>query len=78
MTWLRSGLDPLSWTPDWSWRRRLNTTAGTSRLLTDTHDADGNRDSLTFPDNVQFTFQYDGLDRMNGIVDNNGTTIAGG
>jgi len=51
--------------------------AGFSRTIQHLYDLDGDRTSITFPDNNYFTYQYDGLDRLSGIVENVGPSIVG-
>ncbi|MBB5720221.1 RHS repeat-associated protein [Stakelama sediminis] len=50
--------------------------AGHTRTLSYQYDADGNRTRLTFPDNVYFTYVYDGLDRLTAIKQSGSTTVA--
>ncbi len=52
-----------------------NDTGGTARTLTYQFDADGNRTLLEFPDNEYFTFEYDGLNRMETILENGTTSV---
>jgi len=42
---------------------------GTALALTYGYDADGDRTSITHPDTSDFTYGYDGLDRVNLITD---------
>jgi RHS repeat-associated protein len=53
-----------------------NNTDGTTRTLSYQFDADSNRTRLTFPDGNYFTYTFDGLDRMNAILENGATTVA--
>lgn len=46
---------------------------GVSRTLTFGFDADGNRTSVTHPDNQSFTYAFDGLDREAAIYEGVGT-----
>jgi len=52
-----------------------NNTVGPSRTLGYGYDAHGNRTSLTYADGNAFIFGYDGLDRMNAILENGVTTV---
>ncbi len=57
--------EPLSSTTDQS---------GTARTLGYLYDLDGNRTHLTFPDGVDFTYGYDGLDRMSSLSETSPST----
>lgn len=52
-----------------------NSLSGTTRTLTYQYDANGNRIQLTWPDGTAFTFEYDGIDRMD-LIRQAGTTVA--
>ena len=58
-------------------RLRSTTTnmGGFSRTIGHTYDADGDRTGVTHPDNNSFTYSYDGVDRLTGLVENNGAAI---
>jgi len=51
--------------------------SGFSRTIQHLYDLDGDRTSITFPDNNYFTYQYDGVDRLSGIVENATPSILG-
>jgi RHS repeat-associated protein len=48
---------------------------GVTRTLTRQFDANGNRTRITHPDNQYFSYQYDGLNRLEAILENGGTVI---
>ncbi|WP_298333495.1 RHS repeat-associated core domain-containing protein, partial [Asticcacaulis sp.] len=52
-----------------------NNMNGTSRTLEYKYDGNGNRTRITFPDGNYFSYEYDGLDRMNAIRENGSTQI---
>ena len=53
----------------------LNTMGGFSRQLAYAYDTHGNRTHLVHPDGNYYVFDYDGLDRMQGIRENGGATV---
>ncbi|MGH6617344.1 RHS repeat-associated core domain-containing protein [Sphingomonas sp.] len=52
-----------------------NNMGTTTRTLSFTYDADGNRSQLTYPDSSFFTYVYDGLDRLTAIKEAGTTAI---
>jgi RHS repeat-associated protein len=52
-----------------------NTTGGVSRTVYQGFDADGDRNSVTDPDNNYFDYDYDGLDRLSDVRENGSTTV---
>jgi RHS repeat-associated protein len=48
---------------------------GFSRTVGHGYDADGDRTSTTFPDTTNFIYQYDGVDRFKGILENGSTSV---
>jgi len=50
---------------------------GFSRTIQHLYDPDGDRTSTTFPDSNYFIYQYDGVDRLSGILENSGPSIVG-
>lgn len=48
---------------------------GTSRSLSYQYDADSNRTRITHPDTNYFTYSYDGVDRLNGILEGSSTSL---
>jgi RHS repeat-associated protein len=52
-----------------------NTMGGVSRTVYQGFDADGDRTSVTDPDNNYFDYDYDGLDRLSDVRENAGTTV---
>ena len=50
---------------------------GVSRAVGHGYDADGDRTSVTHPDSNYFIYNYDGLDRLQGITENGSASIVG-
>lgn len=46
-----------------------NNMGGITRILTSAYDLDNNRYSITHPDSQQFSYTFDGLDRVMGVSD---------
>jgi len=52
-----------------------NTTGGNSRRLGYAYDLDGDRKHLTHPDGSYFIYTFDGIDRLNGILENGSASV---
>lgn len=52
-----------------------STMGGISRAVSEGHDNDGDRISVTFPDGNYFDYDYDGLDRLSDVRENGSTTV---
>jgi RHS repeat-associated protein len=52
-----------------------STMGGTTRTLTYDYDKNGNREHVTHPDGVAFTYGYDGLDRVNRLSETSGDAL---
>ncbi|MES1158348.1 MAG: RHS repeat-associated core domain-containing protein [Terricaulis silvestris] len=52
-----------------------NTLGGVSRSISHTFDADSDRTRVTFPDSAYFTYAYDGLDRLTGVLESGATSV---
>lgn len=56
--------------------RSTSTMGGVSRAVQYSHDADGNRKTVTHPDGAFAFYEYDGLDRMTAYRESGGTLLA--
>lgn len=52
-----------------------STMGGISRAVSEGHDNDGDRISVTFPDGNYFDYDYDGLDRLSDVRENGSTNV---
>lgn len=52
-----------------------STMGGISRTVSEGHNNDGDRTSVTFPDSNYFDYDYDGLDRLSDVRENGSTTV---
>lgn len=52
-----------------------STMGGFTRAVSEGHDNDGDRTSVTFPDGNYFDYDYDGLDRLSDVRENGSTTV---
>ena len=53
---------------------RTSTMGGRTRTLTYLYDANSNRTRITHPDGKYFGYEFDGIDRLEGIFENSATT----
>ncbi len=47
----------------------------TPRTLNYAYDLNNNRTKITHPDNVSFTYGFDGINRLNSVVDNSSSSL---
>lgn len=57
-------------------KSETNNTSGVNYVTNYGYDANSNRTSLKYPDNLTFTYHYDGLDRVQYLKDNSASTLA--